>query len=278
MVNGIAISVQAGDALLTESDVLAVKYARALYGLDAEVVSKLEGTGLSVRPLMPGDGRFRSIPTNEGVFAKCVLFVGVSDLSEFDYAAIRAFARRTLSALATDMPSTKRLTMTLHGVGYGLDESESFRAELAGILDSLERGDYPAKLENVLIIERDAARAARISSLLQAILPAGIGGRGDVASAVSSREKISLADVGEGSRAKRHVFAAMPFAKEFDDRFHYGTQRAAEAAGFLCERADLTSFVGDVLERVRERIATASFVVADLTTANPNVYLEVGYA
>ena len=70
----------------------------------------------------------------------------------------------------------------------------------------------------------------------------------------------------------------MPFAKEFDDRFHYGIQRAADAAGFLCERADLTSFVGDVLDWVRERITSASFVVADLTTANPNVYLEVGYA
>jgi hypothetical protein len=70
----------------------------------------------------------------------------------------------------------------------------------------------------------------------------------------------------------------MPFAKEFDDRFHYGIQRAVQAAGFLCERADLTSFVGDVLGWVRERIESASFIVADLTTANPNVYLEIGYA
>jgi hypothetical protein len=60
------------------------------------------------------------------------------------------------------------------------------------------------------------------------------------------------------------------------DRFHYGIQRSAEAAGFLGERADLTSFVGDVLDFVRERISTASFLVADLTTANPNVYLDVG--
>jgi hypothetical protein len=69
-----------------------------------------------------------------------------------------------------------------------------------------------------------------------------------------------------------------PVAKEFDDRFHYGIQRAAETAGLLCERADLTSFVGDVLVWVRERIASAAFVVADLTTANPKMYLEIGYA
>jgi hypothetical protein len=61
-----------------------------------------------------------------------------------------------------------------------------------------------------------------------------------VAAHVSRQAKASLSNVGEGSRAKRHIFAAMPFAKEFDDRFHYGIQSAAEAAGFLCERADLT--------------------------------------
>jgi hypothetical protein len=278
MVNEVAISVQSGDALRTDCDVLALKYAQALYGVDAEAVSTLEGAGMSIQPLLPKQDGFRLIPTNEAVAANHVLFVGVSDLRRFDYAGIRSFATRTLSALAAALPSTKRLTMTVHGVGYGLDESESFRAELAGLLDALESGDYPAKLENVVIIERNAARAARLSSLLEAILPAGVGGRRDVEPVVSSRAKVSLADVGEGSRTKRHIFAAMPFATEFDDRFHYGIQRAAEAAGFLCERADLTSFVGDVLDWVRERISTASFVVADLTTANPNVYLEVGYA
>jgi hypothetical protein len=278
MVNGIAISVQPGDALRTKCDVLAVKYAQALYGVDAETVSTLEGAGISIQPLLPKQNGFRLIPTNGAVAANRVLFVGVSDLRLFDYAGIRAFAMRTLSALAGALPSTRRLAMTVHGVGYGLDESESFRAELAGLLDALESGDYPAELENVVIIERNTARAARLSSLLEAILPAGVGGRRDVEPVVSSRAKMSLADVGEGSRTKRHIFAAMPFAKEFDDRFHYGIQRAAEAAGFLCERADLTSFVGDVLDWVRERISTASLVVADLTTANPNVYLEVGYA
>lgn len=278
MANGIAISVQSGDALRTECDVLALKYAQALYGVDAEVVSTLEGAGISVQPLLPKQDGFRLIPSNGAVAANRVLFVGVSDLMRLDYAGIRAFAMRTLAALAMALPSTMRLIMTVHGVGYGLDESEAFRAELAGVLDALESGDYPAELENVVIIERNSARAARLSSLLGGILPTGVGGRGDLKSVASSRAKVSLADVGEGSRTKRHIFAAMPFAKEFDDRFHYGIQRAAEAAGFLCERADLTPFVGDVLDWVRERITSASFVVADLTTANPNVYLEVGYA
>src|SRR5205085_7405644 len=60
--------------------------------------------------------------------------------------------------------------------------------------------------------------------------------------------------------------------------YHYGIQRAVNAAGLLCERVDLSTFAGDVLERVRLKIRSAKFVVADLTDANPNVYLEVGYA
>lgn len=63
-----------------------------------------------------------------------------------------------------------------------------------------------------------------------------------------------------------------------DDTYHYGIQNAVRAAGFVCERADRTSFVGDVVQWVLNRIRTASLVIADLTDANPNVYLEVGYA
>jgi hypothetical protein len=70
----------------------------------------------------------------------------------------------------------------------------------------------------------------------------------------------------------------MPFAAEMEDVFHYGIQGAVNDAGFLCERADLSSFTGDVMEWVKKRISAATFVIGDLSTANPNVYLEIGYA
>jgi hypothetical protein len=57
-----------------------------------------------------------------------------------------------------------------------------------------------------------------------------------------------------------------------------GIQQAVDSAGYLCERGDLATFTGDVIAWVKERIDTASLLVADLSTANPNVYLEVGYA
>jgi hypothetical protein len=87
-----------------------------------------------------------------------------------------------------------------------------------------------------------------------------------------------LQSAGYSSDEKAHVFVAMPFKEEMDDVYHYGIQQAVKAAGMLCERADLSSFAGDVIEWVRSRIRSAALVVADLTDANPNVYLEVGYA
>jgi hypothetical protein len=79
-------------------------------------------------------------------------------------------------------------------------------------------------------------------------------------------------------RIEPRVFVAMPFKEEMDDTYHYGMVSATNAAGFLCERADLSAFTGDVLDWVKQRIRSASLVIADLTEANPNVYLEIGYA
>jgi hypothetical protein len=79
-------------------------------------------------------------------------------------------------------------------------------------------------------------------------------------------------------RSRRHVFVAMPFSKEMEDVFYYGIQRAIDANDLASERVDKDTFTGEVLSRIRERISAAVAVVADLTNANPNVYLELGFA
>jgi nucleoside 2-deoxyribosyltransferase len=57
-----------------------------------------------------------------------------------------------------------------------------------------------------------------------------------------------------------------------------GISGAVNAAGLLAERADKEAFTGDVMAWVTSRISSAQLVVADLSRAKPNVYLEVGYA
>ncbi len=70
----------------------------------------------------------------------------------------------------------------------------------------------------------------------------------------------------------------MPFAVEFSDLFEYGIQHPVRDLGFLCERVNQDVFTGDILERIKSQIETSAAIIAVLTGANPNVYLEVGYA
>jgi hypothetical protein len=277
----IRIGVTCGDVLGFTADVLALKHAGGrLYGADRGVVAALDVGGIDLRDSLPGPGDSRLVETQGVLKARRVLFLGTPALHAFDYAEIREFGRGVLAALALQAPGTRHVALTLHGIGYGLDESEVFRAEIAGLLDAIAASEYPAMLERITIVEISEGRAARLSALL-AMLDTGPV-RGDLSrfheEAPQGDPREALRDVGEGSQQKAHIFVAMPFAPEFDDVFHYGIQGAVNAAGFLCERADLAAFTGDVIARVKERIASAALLVADLSSANPNVYLEVGYA
>jgi hypothetical protein len=269
------IRVLQGDALEISADVLVLKYAQALYGVDQLVVSRLEAVRLAVPFSLPKPDGFSLIDTGGHLAAKSVLFVGVISLSAFRYEAIREFSKRALTTLAGAKPAASHIAFTLHGAGYSLDEAEAFRAELAGILDAVKSGDCPSGIKLVTIVERNIGRAHRLQALLDVILS---GEPGIAERTIATAQLERLRSAGAPSRTKPHIFVAMPFAPEFDDHFHYGIQQAVNAAGYLCERADLATFTGDVIAWVKERIDSARLLVADLSTANPNVYLEVGYA
>lgn len=271
------ISVRQGDVLSIEADVLALKYAQQSYGVDELVLSTLHEHRRPVVP--PEPWGVRLIEGVPGIAARSILFVGVPPLHRFMYREIREFARTVLSGLAEQAPSTSSVAMTMHGAGYGLDEA--FESEVAGLVDACNDGEAPQGLERVVIVERSPGRAARLGTLLDDLVPAGeLAGKRSrgVTDAEPESLRARLRAAGYTSEAKPHVFVAMPFRDDMDDVYHYGIESAARAAGFLCERADLSSFTGDVMEWVKSRIKSASVVVADLTEANPNVYLEVGYA
>jgi hypothetical protein len=270
----ISIEVKAGDALSEQGDVLILKHAQALYGVDEAVMARFHAAHRLVQ--LPKPWGFRLEDSVPGIAASRVLFIGVPQLREFGYAEIRRFARQALIALAGKAPETRDILLTVHGPGYGLDEIEAFGAEVAGLVDAVHNQDCPERLRKITIVERNAGRATRLTSALSELLPDDVIGAAHSPQTTRASEKLQSA--GYKSDAKAHVFVAMPFKEDMDDVYHYGIQSAVNAAGFLCERADLSIFTGDVLEWVRARIRSASFVVADLTDANPNVYLEVGYA
>ena len=74
------------------------------------------------------------------------------------------------------------------------------------------------------------------------------------------------------------AFVLMPFAKTFDKR--YGVIKlAVRGAEMRCTRADKQSFHRQgITERITQQIDDADVLIADLSTNNPNVLFEVGYA
>jgi hypothetical protein len=278
---GISITVTNGDVRTAPGDVLALKHAQGLYGADLQVVDALKSHGINVAGMLPKPASYHLVPAEDALRVKTVLFVGVNDLwMRFSYQDIREFSRSALTILATTSPDTSHLLLTVHGVNFGLDEGEAFEAQIAGLVDAVGVGDFPSDLRRITFVEISQGRAARLDALLSRLLPEGIlpipGRPGALSLYKVSAERFRSA--GYLSASKPHVFVAMPFVDEMDDIFHYGIQRAVNAAGLLCERADYAIFNGDILTWIKERIESAELVIADLSGANANVYLEVGYA
>ena len=271
------IHVVEGNIAEFSADVIALKFAQTFYGADQFVARLLVEAGEDIDHLQPRPGSFRLLPSLGVIGAENVLFVGVARLGEFGYREIREFARRALSALAGGAPTVQSVAVTLHGPGYGLDEVEAFEAEIAGFLDAVNSGDVPKELQKITVVERNPGRCKRLQKVLEELLPRDELKNAAVVNLAEARQE-RLRAAGYASDAKGHVFVAMPFRGEMEDVYHYGIQGAVRDAGFLCERADLSSFTGDVLQWVKDRIRSCSLLVADLSDANPNVYLEVGYA
>jgi len=262
-----------GDALSANVDVLVLKYAQAYFGLDAAVAQLLADVHPSAS-MRPGPGQYVLVPTKGKLRPRFVLFVGVVSLYAFDYDQIRSFAHRSMEALGASLPEAKTVGLTVHGPGYGLDEKESFLALIAGLQDAYSVGSPPIGLSEVTIIEHNPGRAQRLSAVFENLRPTvRLGSR--------SEQPITRGRVEVGSvpSKKPHIFVAMPFSEgEMEDVYGFGIQGPVNASGFLCERVDMTVFTGDVVDRIKNRIDSASLIIAELTGANPNVYLEVGYA
>ena len=270
------VRIEVADAVTRPSRLLVLKHAQSPLGVDAQVVDRMELLPVQ----LPVPGSHLLIKSNGLVAAASVLFLGVPRLAQLDYKWIRDFGRRALSVAAKVAPDAPEVCITLHGPGFGLDESESFESEVAGLVDAVSAHEVSPGLRVVTFLEIDRRRAAWMDSTLEALLPGRRIDRGKPLSsgAIGAREAQRLRSVGYDSDEKSHAFVAMPFAEAFDDVFHYGIQPSIHDAGYLCVRIDQVAFTGDIVDTLRRRISSAKFLVADVTGANPNVYLEIGFA
>lgn len=290
MLPTIEYAVMHGDIFTFDADVIALKYAQSFYGVDEQLADSLIAAGISAQQLRPQIGSYGYVETLGHAQARHALFVGVPRLSVFSYPEIRNFASLVLHGVNQYAPEATHICMTIHGAGYGLDEIEASLAQLEGCLDviqSAQSAQFLHNLRRITIVDRNASRVARLRAAINQYLEKGRGTKraGRIAydgtyffDSVTDKQQPLMVRGGAGAEKSSHMFVAMPFNNEMNDVFYYGIEAPIRAAGFLCERMDHISFTGDIMDWMKRKIETASLVVAEMTGANPNVYLEVGYA
>ncbi len=270
-----------GDLLTTAVDLVCFKHAQSFYGADAAGVARLcAGGRYRDDDFRVADGADRVVATAGALTAPRAAFLGTARLGDLRYHELRVLASRMLAV--AEREGARTVATTVHGVQSGLDADEAALALVGGFIDGFQRG-HGRGVAEVVIVEQHARRSQRMRVALAAGLANTVGvtahgGGFRIERSAGFTQAASLASAGTTSLAKPHAFVAMPFAPELDDAFHYGIAGPVKAAGLLCERVDQAVFDGLIIGRIRERIDSARVVIADLSMANPNVYLEVGYA
>jgi len=74
------------------------------------------------------------------------------------------------------------------------------------------------------------------------------------------------------------IFVIMPFSEDYDDIYYLGISETIKNLGCSCKRVDEMEFVGGVLDKIYSSIKNARLIIAEVTTKNPNVMYELGYA
>jgi hypothetical protein len=275
------IKVATADITERPCDLLILKHADGFYGVDETV-----GGLIGFRKSIP-QGAFRVV-SGKGTGAASVMFFGVGPLAEFRYKEIREFGIQALGRAAEYAYETHRkfrkICMPIHGPGYGLDESEAFASLVAGIVEAASSPKF-SRLECELIelVERNPQRARRLKDMLGNLLKGAshIGDRWESdrnVNFLSEDVQGQLSRYGIDSDSKTRLFVAMPFSDDFADEWEIAIQEAAHFCKILCERIDKTAFVGDIVTEIKRRIDEYDGLIAVLNTANPNVFLELGFA
>lgn len=76
---------------------------------------------------------------------------------------------------------------------------------------------------------------------------------------------------------KNFVFVLTPFEKEFHEEY-LAIKNACGDVGLRCVRGDEEQASGDILKHILMLIAKADFVIANISSRNPNVFYELGIA
>lgn len=112
--------------------------------------------------------------------------------------------------------------------------------------------------------------------VIDVVLRRPIGGTGLGLFAWDDAE-ITFSD-GELIAVPPRVFVIMPFSEPFDSLYREVIAPVSKDMGFTLVRVDEINGPGIILDDIQQQIAQADAVVAEISTPNPNVFYELGYA
>lgn len=261
------IRVVAGDIFAQTTDTLCVLHAANV----PRLLWRMVDHGI-VQPSVPAKspevGGATLMRPLSAMGASRILLVETPE-ENIDYKDIFNFGQGTIRALARHRVDPVSIAMILHGPGYGLDTDMCFAQLLAGLRGGLvAHGSELPSLTEILVVEQQANRRDRMEKRINKLwMPMSPTSTKSAAHAPRPPQ-----------RASKHIFVAMPFTLEFTDTWEYGFYNPAKDAECVCERCDRAIFDGDILDWMKDRIRRADLVIAEISTVNPNVYLQIGYA
>lgn len=286
--NNLIVRLQQGYVQNIPADVLVLKFSGTFQGASAQIFEALKqfGVKVSIDVLKSEYGAYQLLDSNGAILAPKVLYISTPFLRNFKYADLTTFIKRAFSLLRQHHPDVHHIAMTIHGVKFGLDEREAFVTQMNAIFDAVLSGDAPPHLEQVSIIETDAARVSRLIDIADeftdkrddVVTVEGDMGAYQLVWGKTTAEipAVNLSDV------KPYILALMPPDDSYDDPFYYGIQRQAHTYGLLCEResSEWDAELFDDFETLQMRIADARGVIIHLgdKPVTPDFALQIGCA
>jgi hypothetical protein len=284
---GFEIEIATGNALKYKADVLAIKYSQSWTTMTQSIIKNLPDDSVLIeRPPRPGE--WLLVDADGAVAATQILLIGTPSRKQYSYSSMHDLAQTALKALhetQTD-PPVKHIALTVSGLGWGFDEAESLKAVVLGLRAAVEAGTFPRTLERVTIVESQAKRAEVLTTALKDLLDHhhDLGGNDMVSERALPPPPLVISPENPAPEVETptlnddFIFVAMPFANKYKDAFYVAIQPAVKELGLQCIRLDESSYTGDVMETIKQRIRDSQLVVALLDGSNPNVYLEIGFA
>lgn len=280
--NTVRVSIQKRDIWDADAPVLFINHlAEYFFNYETELDKRLKGRLLAAyRDREPDEYFILETQNALPVPFLCVINFQSHEVP-FDYPSVDKYARQIIRVLREQpvFSNCRRVATRLFGRS-GLDVGESLETMISAFASEIRVTGKPDSLDEITFVEHDDGVAERLEQRLTQLLKDGTIVFGKLPQLNLSQSDAVVAEDENRfeSLARRPIFVAMPFAKEFDNIYFFGIKGPVEAHGRKCERVDQEHFTGDIITQIKNRIAACEMVIGDITGQNANVFYEIGYA